>query len=201
MSIRELQQRASKINGVYSTLKSQKISLDNEVESLDQDIDLLVKTSAVLKHLLDTMVKDEIDKMAGLVTYGLRTIFDDQDLTFMPVVSKKNNRIHIELITQNGEIKGGFGSFGGSVAVIEGFLLRILCILKLKLARLLLLDETFAPVGDLYVPNTSLLIAQMANKLDMDILLVTHQKEFQTHADHVYQVSESSNGLQMTKIK
>lgn len=201
MSIRELQQRASKISGIYSALKSQKDSLDNEVEELDQEIDLLVKTSAVLKHLLDTMVKDEIEKMAGLVTYGLRTIFDDQDLTFAPVVSKKNNRTHIELITQNGEIKGGFGSFGGSVAVIEGFLLRILCILKLKLARLLLLDETFAPVGDLYVPNTSLLISQMANKLDMDILLVTHQKEFQTHADHVYQVSESPKGLQMTKIK
>ena len=171
------------------------------MDLLKKENDLLSKASTVLKHLLDVMVKDEIQKMAGLMTYGLKTVFDDQNLTFFPVISKKANKIHIDLNTQNEGIEGGFGSFGGSVAVVESFLLRVLCMLKMNLARFMLLDETFAAVGAEYIPNTSRLISEMSKKLDMDILLVTHQPEFQNYANRVYKVKESSEGLVMEKIK
>jgi len=35
----------------------------------------------------------------------------------------------------------------------------------------------------------------------MDILLVTHQREFQNCADHVYKVNESDKGLIVEKLK
>jgi ABC-type lipoprotein export system ATPase subunit len=98
-------------------------------------------------------------------------------------------------------LEGDYGSFGGSVAVIESFFLRIICMLKLKLARFMLLDETFASVGSDYIHNTSKVIKELSNKLGLDILLVTHQPEFQIHADRVYKVHESSNGLSIEKIK
>jgi ABC-type uncharacterized transport system ATPase subunit len=147
------------------------------------------------------MVKDEIANMASLVTYGLKTIFEDQDLSFLPVIAKKNDRMHIELKTVDRGVEMEFGSYGGSVAVIESFLLRVLCVLKKGMARLMLLDETFASVGDKYIPNTGKLVGELARKLGMDVLLVTHQKEFQEGADRVYRVSESPNGLVMEKIK
>jgi hypothetical protein len=201
MTLDSLQSRIDQVDGFYTGLKSRKEGLNREIEMLKTEIDLLTKTSSVLKHLLDTLVKDEISKMAGLITYGLKTIFDDQNLTFVPVITKKNERINVELKTHNNGIEGGFGSFGGSVAVIESFLLRVLCVLKMKLARVMLLDETFASVGAEYIPNTSKLISELSKKLGLDILLVTHQKEFQNNADRVYRVKESSTGLAMEKIK
>jgi hypothetical protein len=200
-SVAELRDRVSAVDGFYSALKTRRDDLDKELSNLKAEIDLLTKTSAVLKHILDLMVKDDVAKMSGLITYGLKTIFYDQDLSFIPVITKKNDRINIELVTRNGTIEGSFGSFGGSVAVIESFLLRILCMLKLKLARVMVLDETFASVGEVYIPNTCQLIAELSKKLGLDILLVTHQKEFQNHADHVYKVRESSEGLVMEKTK
>jgi len=201
MSLTELQSRVDQLEGSYNALKSRKGELEVEINTLQEDINLLNQVSAVLKHLVDIMVKDEISKMAGLVTYGLKAVFDDQDLTFYPHITKKNEKIHIELKTKNKGIEGEFGSFGGSVAVIESFLLRVLCILKMKLSRLLLLDETFASVGSEYIANTSKLISEMSKKLGVDVLLVTHQKEFLQYADTVYQVQESRDGLSMKKIK
>ena len=201
MDIINLQRQTDRIEGFYNALKNQEQELKDTVKNLEKEADILTKSSAVLKHLLDVMVKDEINKMSGLITYGLKTVFDDQNLTFVPDITKKNDKIFIELKTQNNGIEADYKSFGGSVAVIESFLIRIICLLKKKYAHFLLLDETFAAVGEEYIPNTCKLIKELSNKLGLDILLVTHQKEFQHNADHVYRVRETSEGLAMDKIK
>lgn len=201
MDILALQRQTDQIDGFYQALRKQEETLLKTIESLKTDIERDSKASAVLKHLLDLMVKNEITRMASLITYGLKSIFDDQDLTFLPDKKEKAGKIHIELKTINGGIEGDFKSFGGSVAVIESFLLRILCVLKKDLARLMLLDETFAPVGEEYIANTANLISELSKKIGIDILLVTHQKEFKHNADRVYRVKESKNGLIMEKIK
>ena len=197
----EIQSRIDRLDGFYRALKSQESTLVNEITGLKKDVDRYTKASAVIKILLDTMVRDEINKMAGLVTYGLKAVFEDQDLSFKPIISKKNEKIYIELKTANNGIEGEFGSYGGSVAVIESFLLRVICMLKMNLARLILLDETFAPIGDEYIQNTSKLVSELATKLGLDVLLVTHQPEFKNFAKRVYKVKDSLNGLLMEREK
>lgn len=201
MDLSDLRRKTDQIDGFYQALKKQKKEMDTTIINLKKEIDILTKVSAVFKHLLDVMVKTEIDKMSALITYGLKTIFDDQDITFSPVITKKNNKIYIELNTVIDGVEVDYESFGGSVATIESFLLRILCIIKNKQARLLLLDETFSAVGDLYIPNASRLVSELSKKLGLDVLLVTHQKEFRHGADHVYKVKKGSKGLEMEKIK
>lgn len=200
-TVSDLRRRVDRVDGFVGALKSREQALVEEVSVLKTDIDVLTKSSAVLKHLLDVMVKDELQRMAALVSYGLKTIFDDQDLSFVPVITKKADKLHVELKTRNGTVEGEFGSFGGSVAVVESLLLRVLCILKMGFARFMLLDETFAAVGEEYLQNTGRLVAELAKKMGMDVLLVTHQKEFMDTADHVYRVKESDKGLIMEKIK
>ncbi len=201
ITIKDLQRRTDQIDGFYQAYCQQKQELTETVDSLKKDIDRDMKTSTVLKHLLDIMVKDEVARMAGLITYGLKTIFEDQNLTFTPEITKKNEKIYIELKTNDNGIEGGYKSFGGSVAVIESFLLRVLCLLKKKFAKFMILDETFSAVGVEYIANTGKLISELSKKIGLDVLLVTHQKEFQHSADHVYRVKESKNGLIMEKIK
>lgn len=202
MSFQELRRRIDRIDGFYKSIKSREAEIGAEILTVKAEIDLLTKTSVVLKHMLDIMVKDEIEKMANLVTYGLKTIFEGQDLSFMPVITKKADKMNIELKTVCDGIEGEFGSYGGSVAVIESFLLRVLCILKKNYARILLLDETFASVGDSYIPNTSKLISELSKKLGMDVLLVTHQAGFLENADHAYRVRRSiSSGIVMEKLR
>lgn len=199
--VKELQRQTDQVDGFYKAYRQQEQELVGTVDNLKRDIDRDTKASAVLKHLLDLMVKSEIERMAGLITYGLKTIFDDQNLKFVPEITKKNEKIHIELKTNNNGIEGGYKAFGGSVAVIESFLLRVLCLLKKKYAKFIILDETFAAVGEEYIANTGKLVGELSKKIGLDVLLVTHQKEFQHNADHVYKVRESKSGLIMEKIK
>jgi len=199
-AVKELQRRTYQIDGFYQAYRQQEQELTKTIGNLKKDIDRDIKASTVLKYLLDHMVKDEVERMAGLITYGLKTIFDDQNLKFVPEITKKNEKIYIELKTNNDGIEGGYKAFGGSVAVIESFLLRILCVLKKKYTRLMILDETFAAVGEEYIANTGKLISELSKKIGLDVLLVTHQKEFQHNADHVYRVRESKDGLIMEKI-
>lgn len=201
MTITELQRKTDQIDGFYKALKNQEKELNTTIDFLKKDIEILIKVSAVFKHLLDIMVKDEINRMASLITYGLKTIFDDQNLIFVPEISKKNEKIYIELKTHNDGIESDYKSFGGSVATIQSFLIRVLCVIKKNFARLMLLDETFAAVGEEYITNTSKLISELSKKLGLDILLVTHQKEFQHGADNVYKVRMGNKGLEMEKIK
>ena len=198
-SISDLQRKTDQIEGFHKALKKQEHDLLIEMETIKKEIELLSKTSLILKHLLDGMIQDEISKMAGLMTYGLKTVFDDQKLTFLPIIKKKNEKVHIELKTDNDGVQGEYESFGGSVAVIESFLLRILSMLKKKFARLMILDETFSAVGAEYINNTCKLIRELCKKLDLDILLVTWQDEFRNNADNVYVVKKSPNGLIVEK--
>lgn len=200
-AVKDLQRRTDQIDGFYQAYRRQEKELIEAADNLKKDIDRDIKASTVLKHLLDIMVKDEVTRMAGLITYGLKTVFEDQNLTFTPEITKKNEKIHIELKTNDDGVEGGYKSFGGSVAVIESFLLRILCLLKKKFVKLIILDETFAAVGKEYIANTGNLISELSKKIGLDVLLVTHQTEFQHNADHVYKVKESRNGLIMEKIK
>jgi len=201
MNVTELKSAVDRVDGFYQAFQTREKELKAEVETYKSEIELLTKTSAVLKHLLDILVKEEITKMAGLVTFGLRSVFEDQDLTFVPVLTKKNEKMHVELRTKNRNIESSFGSYGGSVAVIESLLLRILCILKKDLARFMLLDETFPAVSEEYRESTGKLITGLCKKLNLDILLVTQERDFQDCADHVYFAKESDNGLVLEKIK
>jgi len=195
MLITEIQSRVDRLDGFYQALKGQEKSLNQEMVDLKKRIDILTKASLVIKHLLDIMVKDEINKMAGLVTYGLQTIFEDQELSFKPVISKKNDRIYIELRTLNKGVECEYGTYGGSVAVIESFLLRIICMLKMKLARVLLLDETFGSISAEYIQSTSKFIGELSNKLGLDVLLVTHEPEFKNYANRIYRLKDSPTGV------
>jgi hypothetical protein len=199
-----IQSRIDKIDGFYLSLKSSEKKLIDEIESIKNEIDVLSKVSQVFKHLLDRLVRDEINKMAGLVTYGLKAAFEDQDLSFKPVIEKKNDRIYITLKTINKDHEGMFGSFGGSVAVIESFLLRIVCMIKLNLARFIILDETFGPIGDEgtdYIYSTSRFVGELCTKLNLDLLLVTQHAGFSAFADRVYKLKDSPHGVIIEREK
>lgn len=198
--IDDLQTKVDRLDGFYLALKKQEDSINKEIVALKEDMDVLVKTGQVLKHLLDTMVKEDVQPMASLISYGLTTVFEDQNLSFKPVIGRKNDKVHVQLLTLNDGLEGEFGSFGGSVAVIESFLLRIICMLKLDLARVILLDECFAAVSEEYIQNTSRLVNELCKKLGLDILLVTQNPDFQNYANRVYRAKKTPDGLVLESV-
>lgn len=188
------------LQGVYQDKLSQKKKLETEVESLREEKDILNKTEKVIKFLMDKLVQKDLSKMDALITYGLKSVYSDRDIVFKSEIIEHGKKIWIDLQTIS-EGKKVDPQAQSSVHVIESFLLRLLCILKLNRGRLLLLDETFSAVDTGYIENFSQLVVQLCNKLGMDVFLVTHQVGFIDFANHSYRINRVSNKTEVISLK
>jgi hypothetical protein len=111
MDVKELQRQIDRIDGFYTALIDQEKTLTETIKSLKTEIERDSKVSIVLKHILDIMVDKEIPKMAALISYGLKSVFEDQNLIFLPEKKEKAGKLSIEFKTLNGEVEGDFKSF------------------------------------------------------------------------------------------
>lgn len=192
--------RTKFLQGVYEDKLSQKKKVEGIVETLREEKDILDKTEKVIKFLMDKLVQKDLSKMDALISYGLKSVYLDRDVVFKSEIIEHGKKIWIDLQTISDGKKVDSKS-QSSVHVIESFLLRILCIIKLKRARFLLLDETFAAVDPGYKENFSQLIVQLCNRLGIDVLFVTHDMGFVDYAQHSYRISRTGNNTEVKQVK
>jgi DNA repair exonuclease SbcCD ATPase subunit len=192
--------RTQFLQGVYQDKVSQKEKLESEVASLREEKEILDKSEKVIKFLMDKLVQKDLSKMDALITYGLKSVYSDRDILFKSEIIEHGKKIWIDLQTISDGKKVDPQS-QSSVHVIESFLLRLLCILKLNRGRLLLLDETFSAVDTGYIENFSQLVVQLCKKLGMDIFLVTHQVGFIDYANHSYRINRTDNKTEVISLK
>lgn len=192
--------RADFLRGIYEDKKSRVDDIRENVEKLQEEKDLLEKTEKVLKHLTDKLVHKDLTKMNALITYGLKTVFTDRNLSFEASIEERGTKIWIDLKTLNRD-QVLDAHCRGSVHVIESFLLRLLCIIKMKRAKIIFLDETFAAVDSDYIEPLSLLIKELCKKLDLSVLLVTHNHGFSEFVDHSYRIAMRNKESEISKIK
>jgi DNA repair exonuclease SbcCD ATPase subunit len=192
--------RTQFLQGVFQDKLSQKERLEKEVFSLREEKEVLDRSEKVIKFLMDKLVQKDLSKMDALISYGLKSVYCDRDIVFKSEVIEHGKKIWIDLQTISDGKKVDPQS-QSSVHVIESFLLRLLCILKLKRGKLLLLDETFSAVDTGYIENFSQLVVQLCKKLGMDIFLVTHQVGFVDYANRSYRISRTDNNTEVTQLK
>jgi len=192
--------RVQFLEGVFESKKEHQAKTVTTIADLKRDADILEKTEKVLKYLTDKLVKNDLSKMDGLITYGLKTVYSDRNFQFKSELQERGKKMWIDLQTINdGNLTDAQAK--SSVHVIESFLLRLLCIIKMKRARLLLLDETFAAVDSEYVENLYQLVTELCKKLGMDVLLVTHFKGCDDLVDHSYRIINNNETAEVVKVK
>ena len=147
-------------------------SLEKEVEGLEKRVFLLEKVSLVLAQLVDKMVQKDLQGIDSLVNYGLKVVFPDRNLLFKSFMVMVGGKMQIDFTTFDDGKEICDDAFG-SVSVIESLLLRIICMMKTKSGKLLLLDETFGALDSEYVQLLGSLLKTLTSKAKMDILLVT----------------------------
>ncbi len=199
-SYNELSDRIRTFDGVYKTKTATYVTLKKEVEELDKERDLLTKTGKLINFLIDKLAKQDLSKMDQIITYGLSTVFPKREIEFKSSLEERGKKLWINLDTYyDGNLVDPDNK--SSVSVIESFLLRMLCIIKLKKANILLLDETFAAVGAENIDNTSSLLSEMSKKLGLDILLVTHNPGSNQWANQCFQAKLKNKCLELDRTK
>ncbi|MBD3261260.1 MAG: hypothetical protein GF334_06180 [Candidatus Altiarchaeales archaeon] len=188
------------LEGMRETKRAQREAALQKVTSLQEEADLLDKTEKVLKHLIDKLAKKDLSQMDRLVTYGLKSVFPDIDVRFESDLEEHGKKVKIRLSTIFGENTVDEES-KCSIDVIESLLLRLVCIQKLKRAPILFLDEAFGAVDSDYITNVSGLVSELAHKLGMDILLVTHNSALADAADSNYRINRRNNKTSIERVR
>lgn len=205
-----LAQRLDAVTTRVSELKGARAALEKSLEDLRAEIDdlaargvLLTKTVELFHHLLDRLIYSGVESISEIVSEGLKAIFHDQDIAFKGEISTKRNLTHVDFKTVQDGVEGpALEAFGGGVSSVESLILRLLVILKTGLARFVMLDESLAALSEQYDEAAATFIKQMCEKLDMDLLLITHKPQYLDYADTAYQAEVQSDGtMKLKKIQ
>jgi len=192
---------ASRIGSIRSTVDRLNQQLDYESQTiirhggrltqLEEEKAQLVKAVGVIDRCIQVISANGIGLIEGIVSDGLRRVFDDPSLTL--VVDKKaharGNVYKLLVRKDGGEPYDPMNSYGGGVVNVIGLLLRLILIKRFKLSKLIVLDEQFNNVSAEYLPTVSALLKTLTDKHGYTILAVTHQPILADAADAVYQVT------------
>lgn len=198
MDFESLKRQVDKQSGMLDELRSRRKSLDLEISTLISDQNLLQETHEVLKTLLDKMSHDNVGQIESLVTFGLQTIFGHvyDDIRFFFKKSVKRDLLHYEpMLSVDGVEASLDDSFGGGMLCVISFILRLIVVTNLGLYPLIVGDEIFAGVSEEFQKNCSEFLRVMAERMNCDFLLVTHQEQFAENAHVRYKCNKLGNKL------
>lgn len=178
-------------------------SAEANIETLRGELDDLGEVTEVLQQLVSLKREEIQKKVENLVTYGLRSIFEE-DLTFKIVTGTRAKQTTMEMKVVH-VVKGTvvetdiLTAHGGGLIQVVALLLRIVVLLFARPSptRVLILDESLAHLSREYLANAGELLKQLASRLGIQILMVTHSPEFIDYADRVYTFSQKDGVTQV----
>jgi DNA repair exonuclease SbcCD ATPase subunit len=201
----EVKEKLLKVSTYVDFMKKRSSALEKEEESYKYKSDVYQKCSEIFKSWLDDSLKKSVDSMAELSTAALQHIINDQDLTFSIKQEQKNNRVAVKFVLSqtnpDGTVDGDpLQSYGGGASAIISLVLRLAVMTKMNMGNLLLLDESMAFLADTYVPNAGSFMRQLSERTGINILMVTHNKEYLNYAHTAYE-GENKGSFKLRKLR
>lgn len=193
-SLSDLQTKFSRAAGRRDTLLRNLRDTRKEITDLIEEESLLDHVEALLRSLIDAEISEAVKAVEDLQTEALKSVFTDQDLAVRAEVSVERGKVSVALVTTQTEADGSMTegvsnqSFGGSVTTVESVLLRILVLMRRGLRPLILLDEALPAFDANYASNMGEFLKALCDRLEIDILMVTHNPMFFENSHRTYRV-------------
>lgn len=178
--------------------------LAEELDARTHELAVLQECNAAFEVLLTKTGEASLQRIEALVTYGLRVVFTDLQLTFKFAVEHKRGGLAMEprLIDEAKGVEAPIlDAFGGGPASVVSLLLRVIVCKQLNLAPVLLLDEPFAFVSAEYRAAVGQLLKQLADQTGLTIVMVSHEPEFLQYAHHGYAAKDLGTGTTFVGVE
>jgi DNA repair exonuclease SbcCD ATPase subunit len=200
--LKQLKDGIHKLSTYRDILQSQVNGLEREETALAYRAELHQKASEVFKTWLEDSMKKNVDSMAELATTGLQHIIHDQKLNFQIKQEPKYNRLAMRFVLEDNGVEGDpIQSYGGGAAVVISFVLRIAVMARMKMANLLILDESMLALSNSYVPGAGAFMRRLSEETGINILMVTHNPEFLNQAHIAYDGRKEGTGTGALKLR
>lgn len=206
-SVTSLRSKLDRALGLRDGVLSRLESTRKEIQRLENEETLLTMVQTILQQLIDQEVTSGVLAVEKLQTEGLQAVFGDQDLRVRSEVEVQRGKVSVELVTvqkhpSGYDVEGLSGeAFGGAVSTVQSVLLRIIIMLRRGLRPLLLLDESLPAFDPHYVTNMGTFLSTLCQRLNLDILLVTHETTLPESADRAYRLVRKNGSVRAELIR
>lgn len=205
-SVTSLRSKADQIRGQRDAALRALSTTQKEIHRLRNEEDMLLAVSELFRQLIDRAVTEGVRAVEALQTEGLKAVFDDQELSVKAEVEVLRDKVSVNLLTvqktPEGEIEGlSVDAFGGSVLTVQSVLLRIIVMMRRGLRPFLCLDETLPAFDSNYISNMASFLSELCRRLDMDILMVTHNPALFDAADRSYRIVKKNGESWFERVR
>lgn len=201
-----LRSKIDRVNGIKDSLTSRKSELEGEIVKLESEVTIRRLVVELFKQMADSEISESIKSVETLLTDGLNTVFQDQELEVKAEVRHVHGKVSVELATirrypDGKEIRAkSVEGFGGSVTTVQSILNRIIVIMRHGLRPILVLDETLMAIESKYITNMGKLIRQLCERMGMDALVITHNPDLIEHAHTHWKLKKNKNHSTFEKL-
>ena len=197
----ELKEALQIKKGVRQRIETELEAKETKLKQLQTDLFSYEKARAIMQ-LVAKETQEQLEyKISELVSLGLSAIFDNPYELVLNYEIKRG-KTEADLLFKRGEnvVKPMLASGGGAVDV-AAFGLRV-AIWSLKSPRTrntIVLDEPFKYLSFRHQAKAGQLLSEISSKLGIQIIMVTHNQEFISAADKVFNVSKV-NGISKVEV-
>jgi DNA repair ATPase RecN len=205
--LRNLRADFHRVEALRDSAVSHLEKMESKVEVLQTEEQVLARVADLFRALIDQEVIDNAKTAQDLLTEGLRAVFDDLELSVRADVEIRSGKVSVDLVTCQKQADGtviegsATDAYGGSVATIQSVLLRIVVVARRGLRPLLLLDESLGAVAEHYVPRIGQFLALLSDRMDMDILAVSHNAVIVEAAKTAYRIQKKNGAATLKEIR
>ena len=198
--IKEVERSFYRIQGRKIALKKELISYKKRKEQLKGNVKFIGNCIEVFQLLSELKKKQVKKKIEGLVTKGLRTIFEREDYRFEILMEQKRGVMTAKPLLYSRFGKDEFASeimdaHGGGLVNVISFILQVIVLLSVKprLERVMIVDEPFENVSKEYLSNVAEFLKYLNEITGMQFIMITHKPEFLDVADKKFEVRLNKN--------
>jgi hypothetical protein len=196
-----------------SILKKDIIDRKRKIKELCCAVDELEQAHLIIQHVaLQTQKEIELE-ISEIVTLALCAVYEEDDYEFcLDFEFKRGKTEAMTSILKNGysfdlmDATDSSDDSGGGILDIISFAVRVACwkISNPAPANTMFLDEPFKWISAEYKPAAIDMLKMIGDKLKIQIVMVTHDKEFIEVADKVFKVStkkkDKKTGLPISQV-
>ena len=178
-----------------------------EITRLEGEEEVADLSANVIRTLIDDEVTLSVRAVESLLTDGLRAVFEDQDLRVRADVDVQRGKVSVDLVTVQRQADGtetealSRDAYGGAVTTVQSVLLRVIVMMRRGLRPVLFLDESLPAFDANYVTNMGSFLRSLCARLDMDILLVSHNPAKVEAADRSYRIVKADSKATFRRLR
>jgi hypothetical protein len=176
MGAMSYRQQIDKLKTRHEVAKEQARRNRFVVEEAEDHLIAAEQARHIVQQVGQAVQQEAHDRLAGVVSRCLEAVFDEP-YTFKIVFDRKRNQTEARLVfVRDGLEVSPLDAAGGGVVDVAAFALRLSCLMlkRPQPRRLLVLDEPFRFVSESYRPRIKAVVENLAEKMGIQILLVTH---------------------------